>query len=77
MCLRQNWWGRELAGGVIRGLSSGLGDSIDASVIPAERTRSGEDIAGVVLYMTSRAGAYLNGSMIVVDGGRFCRRRIE
>jgi NAD(P)-dependent dehydrogenase (short-subunit alcohol dehydrogenase family) len=60
----------ELAGGVISGLSSGKSLGIDASVIPSERTGMEEDIAGAVLYMASKAGAYLNGSVIVVDGGR-------
>lgn len=38
--------------------------------IPAERVGSEEDMAGCILYMTSRAGAYLNGNVIVTDGGR-------
>ncbi|KAL8646518.1 MAG: hypothetical protein Q9210_006099 [Variospora velana] len=38
--------------------------------IPAERVGSNEDMAGCILYMASRAGAYLNGSVIVTDGGR-------
>ncbi|KAL9596712.1 MAG: hypothetical protein Q9219_005623 [cf. Caloplaca sp. 3 TL-2023] len=38
--------------------------------IPAERVGSEEDMAGCILYMASRAGAYLNGSVIVTDGGR-------
>ncbi|KAL8686039.1 MAG: hypothetical protein Q9224_005573 [Gallowayella concinna] len=38
--------------------------------IPAERVGSEDDMAGSILYMTSRAGAYLNGNVIVTDGGR-------
>ncbi|ORY61613.1 uncharacterized protein BCR38DRAFT_440690 [Pseudomassariella vexata] len=37
---------------------------------PAERTGSEEDFAGTVLFMVSRAGAYLNGEAMVTDGGR-------
>jgi len=37
---------------------------------PAERTGSEEDFAGTVLYMASRAGAFLNGETLVTDGGR-------
>lgn len=37
---------------------------------PAERTGSEEDLAGTVLFMASRAGAYLNGETLVSDGGR-------
>jgi NAD(P)-dependent dehydrogenase (short-subunit alcohol dehydrogenase family) len=61
----------ELAGGIISKLSDGGNSSgIDEKVIPAGRTGTDEDIAGAVLYMASKAGAYLNGSVIVVDGGR-------
>jgi NAD(P)-dependent dehydrogenase (short-subunit alcohol dehydrogenase family) len=37
---------------------------------PAQRTGSEEDFAGTILYMASRAGAYLNGETLVTDGGR-------
>ncbi|CZT18978.1 related to gluconate 5-dehydrogenase [Ramularia collo-cygni] len=37
---------------------------------PAERTGSEEDFAGTILFMASRAGAYLNGECMVSDGGR-------
>lgn len=37
---------------------------------PAERTGSEQDFAGTILYMASKAGAYLNGECLVSDGGR-------
>ncbi|KAM0811877.1 hypothetical protein AB5N19_12233 [Seiridium cardinale] len=37
---------------------------------PSERTGSEEDFAGVVLFLASRAGAYLNGETLLTDGGR-------
>lgn len=40
------------------------------SFLPAERAGSKEDIAGVLLYLSSRAGAYVNGSVMLVDGGK-------
>ena len=40
------------------------------SFVPQERAGTVEDMAGAVLYMTSRAGAYLNGNVTLTDGGR-------
>lgn len=37
---------------------------------PAERTGSEQDIAGIILFMASEAGAYLNGETMLTDGGR-------
>ncbi|KAJ4293620.1 hypothetical protein N0V90_008904 [Kalmusia sp. IMI 367209] len=41
-----------------------------ATESPAERTGSEEDFASVILFLASRAGAYLNGEMLLTDGGR-------
>jgi len=46
--------------------------SFDRAAIPAERAGSEEDMGGTVLYMASRAGAYLDGCVILIDGGRLC-----
>ncbi|KAH7319573.1 dehydrogenase with different specificitie [Stachybotrys elegans] len=40
------------------------------SFLPAERAGSHNDIAGVLLYLASKAGAYVNGSIMLVDGGK-------
>lgn len=54
----------ELAAGII-------GDGIfPRAVIPLERVGSEEDMAGVILFLTSKAGAYLTGNVLLVDGGR-------
>lgn len=37
---------------------------------PAERTGTEEDFAGLILFLASRAGAYLNGEAMLTDGGR-------
>lgn len=37
---------------------------------PAERTGSEADFAGTVLFLASKAGAYLNGETLLTDGGR-------
>ncbi|KAI1456417.1 cytochrome P450 [Annulohypoxylon moriforme] len=38
--------------------------------VPARRAGGEEDIASVVIYLASRAGAYVDGISICVDGGR-------
>ncbi|ETS74593.1 hypothetical protein PFICI_13077 [Pestalotiopsis fici W106-1] len=38
--------------------------------VPAKRAGGEEDIASVVIYLASRAGAYVDGVSICVDGGR-------
>ncbi|KAF2853066.1 NAD(P)-binding protein [Plenodomus tracheiphilus IPT5] len=37
---------------------------------PAERAGSDDDMAGLILYMTSKAGSFLNGSVLLSDGGK-------
>jgi NAD(P)-dependent dehydrogenase (short-subunit alcohol dehydrogenase family) len=41
---------------------------IEASC-PLQRIGSPPDMAGIAIYLSSRAGAYLNGTIIPVDGG--------
>ena len=60
----------DMTPGIIRGLAGDEDGKVNRNVIPAERVGSEEDIAGAVLWMVGRAGAYLNGSVVVVDGGR-------
>lgn len=47
----------------------GEGRSMVESMVPMGRIGSPEDIAGTVLWLASRAGAYINGAVIPVDGG--------
>jgi NAD(P)-dependent dehydrogenase (short-subunit alcohol dehydrogenase family) len=39
------------------------------SMVPRGRTGTPEDVAGAAIYLASRAGAYLTGSVIPVEGG--------
>lgn len=48
-------------------LAEHLQDFID--VTPLARIGRPDDIAGTIVYLTSRAGAFLNGSVLVLDGG--------
>jgi NAD(P)-dependent dehydrogenase (short-subunit alcohol dehydrogenase family) len=36
---------------------------------PRKRIGTPEDMAGVAMFLASRAGAYVNGAVIPVDGG--------
>ena len=44
------------------------GDIVRASV-PLGRVGRPEDVAGACIFLASRAGAYVNGATITVDGG--------
>jgi len=37
---------------------------------PTERAGEEQEMAGTILYLASKAGGYLDGCSIVVDGGR-------
>ncbi|MDX6740046.1 SDR family oxidoreductase [Actinocorallia sp. A-T 12471] len=45
-----------------------FGDMI-AEAVPVKRIGRPDDMAGVAVYLSSRAGAYVNGAVIPVDGG--------
>ena len=57
----------QAAGGSLTG-----GDTIpvDSKIVPLARMGDEKDMAGQILYLASRAGAYCNGNTILVDGGR-------
>lgn len=38
--------------------------------IPMQRAGREEEIGGIVLFLTGKAGGYLNGNVVVSDGGR-------
>jgi NAD(P)-dependent dehydrogenase (short-subunit alcohol dehydrogenase family) len=38
--------------------------------IPEQRAGNIKDMAGAILFLTSRAGAYINGNVLLTDGGR-------
>jgi NAD(P)-dependent dehydrogenase (short-subunit alcohol dehydrogenase family) len=43
-------------------------DAIEGA-IPLGRIGTPQDVAGACLFLSSRAGAYINGATITVDGG--------
>jgi NAD(P)-dependent dehydrogenase (short-subunit alcohol dehydrogenase family) len=45
------------------------GEELVSSGVPLRRIGRPEDVAGTVLFLASRAGSYLTGAVIPVDGG--------
>ena len=45
-----------------------VGDAI-TEMVPLRRIGSSEDMAGIAIFLASRAGAFVTGTVIPVDGG--------
>jgi NAD(P)-dependent dehydrogenase (short-subunit alcohol dehydrogenase family) len=46
-----------------------MGEDVIASQVPLGRPGQPDDVAGVAIFLASRAGAYLTGAVIPCDGG--------
>ncbi|KAJ4152926.1 hypothetical protein LMH87_009444 [Akanthomyces muscarius] len=44
--------------------------ALPTSQVPLQRIGTEEDFAGVILFLTSVAGGYIDGNVVVTDGGR-------
>lgn len=53
-------------------MTEGLIDehNITAEMVPLQRAGTTEDIGGLVLFLVSKAGSYINGAVQLTDGGR-------
>jgi NAD(P)-dependent dehydrogenase (short-subunit alcohol dehydrogenase family) len=51
-------------------IASKFQDGLPRWVTPMERAGKEEEMAGTVIWLAGRSGAYCNGSLIVLDGGR-------
>ncbi|KAK2883396.1 hypothetical protein FQN49_000036 [Arthroderma sp. PD_2] len=61
----------ELAPSLIQRYNASAGEDgkLDRKRVPEQRIGDEEDITGTILYLASRAGAYNNGNVCVLDGG--------
>lgn len=59
-----------MADSTIEAMKAANGGLLPQSIVPLQRAGTEEDMAGAILFLTSRAGAYLNGNVVVTDGGR-------
>ncbi|CAG7979754.1 unnamed protein product [Penicillium salamii] len=50
-----------------QGVSEG---SFPREMIPATRGGSEEDMAGLIIWLASNSGGYINGNIVITDGGR-------
>jgi NAD(P)-dependent dehydrogenase (short-subunit alcohol dehydrogenase family) len=53
---------------MMAGVKAAFGDQITAGV-PLKRWGEPADMAGAAIYLASKAGAYVSGAVIPVDGG--------
>ncbi|KAJ7505747.1 hypothetical protein B0H11DRAFT_1975971 [Mycena galericulata] len=58
----------EMTSGLFPGV--GLGPTTIIDSVPLKRAGTEEEMAGAVLFLASRSGAYVNGAVWLVDGGR-------
>lgn len=49
---------------------SGEPGAIPREMVPMGRMGDEKDMGGTILYLASRGGAYTNGDVLIVDGGR-------
>lgn len=47
--------------------------ALDSKMVPLRRIGTEEDYAGVILFLASKAGAYMDGTIVLVDGGRIAQ----
>ncbi|KAJ7766501.1 hypothetical protein DFH07DRAFT_809138 [Mycena maculata] len=52
------------------GIFPGVGPATFIDSVPLKRAGTEEEMAGAILFLASRSGAYVNGAVWLVDGGR-------
>lgn len=54
---------------MMAGFYRATGGKLPASMAPEERFGDVQEIGGTVVWLASRAGAYCNGQVVLIDGG--------
>ncbi|PKS05056.1 hypothetical protein jhhlp_008423 [Lomentospora prolificans] len=63
----------DMSAPIVERYSGGAGGEdtvMPKEMVPLQRMGDEQDMAGTILYLASRAGAYCNGNLLIVDGGR-------
>ncbi len=55
---------------IVKLYGGGENGAVSKEMVPLGRMGDEQDMAGATLYLASRAGAYCNATVLVVDGGR-------
>ncbi|KAI0534922.1 short chain dehydrogenase [Xylaria digitata] len=68
--LSPGWFESEMAAPIMASRDPETEGVDDPNFMPARRFGTKEEIAGMILYLASQAGAYCNGTIFNFDGGR-------
>ncbi|KAJ6584509.1 hypothetical protein B0H19DRAFT_980134 [Mycena capillaripes] len=60
----------EMTSGIFPGVGLGPPGATFIDSVPLKRAGTEEEMAGAILFLASRSGAYVNGAVWLVDGGR-------
>ncbi|KAK7220820.1 hypothetical protein V2G26_008823 [Clonostachys chloroleuca] len=71
-CIAPGLFPSEMSEPIVNLYSDGSGGpgALPNTMVPLGRMGTSQDMGGTLLYLASRAGAYCNGTVIVIDGGR-------
>ncbi|VUC34301.1 unnamed protein product [Clonostachys rosea] len=71
-CIAPGLFPSEMSEPIVNLYSDGSGGpgALPNAMVPLGRMGTSQDMGGTLLYLASRAGAYCNGTVIVIDGGR-------
>lgn len=57
-----------MADPIIKSISESSADG-SINIIPERRAGTAEDMAGVILFLASKAGSFVSGNVLITDGG--------